>query len=162
MSEQQQQTPHIELPQYENESAQAYEARVTYVMLGVNRTIAKTAEKLNKHVSQFGRWSMNHGWVECARQYDEMVLNLELQRRTAQYRMQVSEHRDKAMVIGDELISHGRIMAREIVQRMHKMNYRPSDLATAAKAILYGMDMRAHALELDRIIEQEATGDYFE
>ncbi len=115
MSEQQQQTPHIELPQYENESAQAYEARVTYVMLGVNRTIAKTAERLGKHVSQFGRWSMNHGWVECARQYDEMVLNLELQRRTAQYRMQVSEHRDKAMVIGDELISHGRIMAREIV-----------------------------------------------
>jgi hypothetical protein len=51
---------------------------------------------------------------------------------------------------------------KEIVQRMHKMNYRRSDLQTAAKAILYGMDMRAHALELDRIIEQETSGDYFE
>jgi hypothetical protein len=152
----------IELPQYENETIQAYEARVLYVCMGPERSILKAAEQLGKHRSQLGRWSMLHGWIECAKQYDEMMASIQIQQKSAEYRAQISEHRQQAMVLGGELMDMGRAMATEIMQRMSNMHYKPSDLQTAVKAILYGMDMRAHALELDRILEQDSSGDYFE
>jgi hypothetical protein len=153
----------IELPQYENESPQAYEARVLFVTMGINRTIRKVAEKLGKHPSALGRWSMLHGWLECAKQYDETVLNLEVQQRSHEYRQAIAAHRSEAIEVGDELLVLGRSMAKEIMQRMSKMRYKPSDLQTAVKAILYGMDLKAHALELDRLLERDTTdGDYFD
>lgn len=157
-----QQTPHIELPQYENETQQAYKARVLYVCMGPERSIRKVAEQLGKQRQYLGRLSALHGWIECARQYDEMLANIQIQQKSAEYRAQIGEHRQQAMVVGSELMDMGRAMAAEIMQRMSKMHYKPSDLQTAVKAILYGMDMRAHALELDRILEQDSSGDYFE
>jgi hypothetical protein len=152
----------IELPQYENESPQAYEARVLYVTLGINRTIKQVAERLGKHHSQLARWSTVHGWLECARQYDETILNLEVQQRSAEYKKQIELHRIESATVGDELLVLGRAMASEIMSRMSKMRYKPSDLQTAVKAILYGMDLKAHALELDRVLDNSTSGDYFE
>lgn len=53
-----------------SESAQAYEAFVTYRDMGPERSITKVVQELNKTRALIGRWSCTYDWVERVRAYD--------------------------------------------------------------------------------------------
>lgn len=151
----------IELPRYDGESAQAYAARVHYVTSGPKRTYVSTGERYKKAMTQISRWGSRFKWVECAEQYDNAVMSVEIAARTQTYQQSIASHRAMALSVGDELVHMGRALAEQITSRLDIMDYKPSDLQTAVKAILYGMDLKAHALELDRVLQQSTDEDYF-
>lgn len=153
--------PRIELPRYDGESAQAYAARVDYVTAGPKRSYNLVGEKLKKARTQIYRWASRYKWVECAEQYDNAVYSVEIATRTSVYAQSIAAHRSTALTVGDELVTMGRALAEQITSRLDIMDYKPSDLQTAVKAILYGMDLKAHALELDRVLEKSSDEDYF-
>lgn len=52
------------------ESQKAYEAFVTYRDMGVQRSLAKVAEKLGKSSQIISRWSAKHAWGERVAEWD--------------------------------------------------------------------------------------------
>lgn len=52
------------------ESAQAFEAFVTYRDMGTERSITKVVQELNKTRALIGRWSSQWEWKERVRAYD--------------------------------------------------------------------------------------------
>jgi transposase len=56
-------------PRYRGESAQAYEALTTYIVLGPQRSIANAAKRLGKSKSLLERWSSRYEWVKRADAY---------------------------------------------------------------------------------------------
>lgn len=64
-------SPVIEIPQLEGESAPAYAARLAYLEMGGERSVAKVARKLSKSKTLINRWSGRYEWVDHARRYDE-------------------------------------------------------------------------------------------
>ena len=56
--------------QQPGESAKAFEAFAIYRDMGVERSVRKVAQQLNKSLTLIGRWSSNHNWPERARAYD--------------------------------------------------------------------------------------------
>lgn len=154
-------TPRIELPRYDGESMQAYQCRVDYVTMGGSRTYQAIATKYGKQYTQITRWHKRFNWADCAAQYDQAVYSVEIATRTNEYAQSIAAHRSTAFAVGDELVTMGRALAEQITSRLDSMDYKPSDLQTAVKAILYGMDLKAHALELDRVLEKSSDEDYF-
>lgn len=55
----------------EKESTKAYEAFCIYRDLGIDRSLAKVAEKCQKSGSLIGRWSREHDWVKRAAKWDD-------------------------------------------------------------------------------------------
>lgn len=56
--------------QQPGESAKAFEAFAIYRDMGVERSVRKVAQQLNKSLTLIGRWSSNYNWPERARAYD--------------------------------------------------------------------------------------------
>ena len=52
------------------ESAQAYEAFVTYRDMGAERSVTRVSQSLNKSRGLIGRWSSQWNWTERVRAYD--------------------------------------------------------------------------------------------
>jgi hypothetical protein len=142
----------IEIPRLPGERAERHEARVRYLTMGADRNLRGLAQKLNKSLTLVGRWSAEDGWDEQARNYDSTLATLAAQAHTAEYQRAIEQQRAEASKIGGELIATGRTLIGEVVRRRDAMEYKPSDLAVAVKAILAGFDLRAHALDLDKLL----------
>ena len=54
----------------EDESTKAYEAFCIYRDMGIQRSLSKVAEQLQKSDTLMGRWSRTFDWVERAAQWD--------------------------------------------------------------------------------------------
>lgn len=54
----------------EEESSKAYEAFSVYRDMGIQRSISKVSEKLQKSYTIIGRWSRTHNWVDRAAAWD--------------------------------------------------------------------------------------------
>ena len=54
----------------EDESTKAYEAFCIYRDMGIQRSLSKVAEELQKSDTLMGRWSRTYDWVERAAQWD--------------------------------------------------------------------------------------------
>jgi hypothetical protein len=150
-------TTEIILQALENESPRAYAARVAYVTMGAGRSIDKVGDQLgirtgSQRVSRLLEWSRKFDWVESARTYDQTLATLAAQAHTVEYQRAIEQQRAEASKIGGELIATGRTLIGEVVRRRDAMEYKPSDLAVAVKAILAGFDLRAHALDLDKLL----------
>lgn len=52
------------------ESAQAYEAFVSYRDMGAERSVTRVSQSLNKSRGLIGRWSSQWNWTERVRAYD--------------------------------------------------------------------------------------------
>ncbi len=56
--------------QQPGESAKAFEAFSLYRDMGIERSVRKVAQRLNKSLTLIGRWSSAHNWPERVRAYD--------------------------------------------------------------------------------------------
>jgi len=66
----------------EGESSKAHRARITYLLLGPQRSIARAAQTIrerepnNTDIRLFGEWSTNFKWTAQAEDYDSAVAYL--------------------------------------------------------------------------------------
>lgn len=56
--------------QQPGESAKAFEAFAIYRDMGVERSVRKVTQRLNKSLTLIGKWSSAYNWPERARAYD--------------------------------------------------------------------------------------------
>ena len=56
--------------QQPEESAKAFEAFAVYRDMGVERSVRKVTQRLNKSLTLIGKWSSRYNWPERARAYD--------------------------------------------------------------------------------------------
>lgn len=56
--------------QQPGESAKAFEAFAVYRDMGVERSVRKVTQRLNKSLTLIGKWSSRYNWPERARAYD--------------------------------------------------------------------------------------------
>lgn len=56
--------------QQPRESAKAFEAFAIYRDMGVERSVRKVTQRLNKSLTLIGKWSSRYNWPERARAYD--------------------------------------------------------------------------------------------
>lgn len=56
--------------QQQGESAKAFEAFAIYRDMGVERSVRKVTQRLNKSLTLIGKWSSRYNWPERARAYD--------------------------------------------------------------------------------------------
>lgn len=100
------------------ESAQAFEAFAMYRDMGVNRSIRKAAQNLNKAVTTLAEWSSKHEWVKRAAAWDaeqdriarnemlaEMASTRKRQRRQAQRMQERGMELLESISIGDAKLS---------------------------------------------------------
>ena len=59
--------------QQPGESAKAFEAFAIYRDMGVERSVRKVTQRLNKSLTLIGKWSSRYNWPERARAYDRDV-----------------------------------------------------------------------------------------
>jgi hypothetical protein len=150
--------PTITIPRLDNESTRAHEARRAYVEMGPGRSLDKVAQKLNKSATLMGRWSGQYDWAATARAWDDQQAAMASMRATAEYQEHLKAQRDDAMNYGKALCAVAAQMLTQ-PQKSHKdIDYTPAALATIAKALTTGLDLRAHALDLERIIPTLSEG----
>lgn len=146
--------PAITIPR-QGESDRAYRAKVEYVTLGSERSLERLRQKLGKrssYIRQLQEWSSQYGWVDAARQYDDTVLTLRTVEAAEQYRRDLEAHRADAMRYGQALCGVAVEMLTQLRGVSKSIEYSPAALATIARALTTGLDLRAHALDLDRLL----------
>ena len=100
------------------ESAPAFEAFAMYRDMGVNRSIRKAAQNLNKAVTTLAEWSSKHEWVKRAAAWDaeqdriarnemlaEMASTRKRQRKQAQQMQEKGMELLESISIGDAKLS---------------------------------------------------------
>lgn len=148
----------IELPRLPGESNRAYAARVEYVTMGAGRSIERAARNNTKTIPHYKVWSAKYNWVDHARAYDDQIAYLTIQERAAAYKADLEAHRQEAMAYGKSLCGVAMEMLAELRNARKSLDYSPAALATVARALTTGMDLRAHSLQLDALIPR-LTGD---
>ena len=101
-----------------NESAPAFEAFAMYRDMGVNRSIRKAAQNLNKAVTTLAEWSSKHEWVKRAAAWDaeqdriarnelaaEMAATRKRQRKQARRMQEKGMELLESISIGDAKLS---------------------------------------------------------
>lgn len=100
------------------ESAQSFEAFAMYRDMGVNRSIRKAAQNLNKAVTTLAEWSSKHDWVKRVAAWDaeqdriarnemlaEMTATRKKQRRQAQRMQEKGMELLEGISLGDAKLS---------------------------------------------------------
>jgi hypothetical protein len=154
--------PSITIPKLEGETPRAYAARVEYLTMGAGRSLDKLRQNHGKTTATYTRqvenWSAKYGWQAAASEYDQTVATLAAQAHAVEYQEHLKAQRDDAMNYGKALCAVAAQMLTQL-QKSHKdIDYTPAALATIAKALTTGLDLRAHALDLERIIPTLSEG----
>jgi uncharacterized protein YcfJ len=116
----------IDLPQYDDESAKAYRARVEYVTMGEGRSLEKLADRaqsapkarLSQRLATLKEWSARYGWVESARQYDQSLAYITVQEAQARYREDIAEYRQRYQQTGKDLHKVATALLGQMAQYM--------------------------------------------
>ena len=61
------------------ETEKAYEAFYIYLQMGKERAVRKVEQELHKSHQLIARWSSDHNWVKRARDYDNYLIQLEME-----------------------------------------------------------------------------------
>lgn len=149
----------IEIPRLENEHAKRYAARVAYLTLGPTRSLAAVAAQQQKALTLIERWSTQDCWVEHARRYDDAVAGLAAQQASQDYLNELKRHQKAARDLGTALVAVAAEMLQELRNNKKKLEYTPGALSVIARAGTIGLDMRAHALQLDELLPRLSNDD---
>lgn len=101
-----------------NESIQAFEAFAIYRDMGVNRSLRKVVQEVNKSLTTIGEWSSKHDWVKRVAAWDaeqdriarnelmtEMAATRKKQRRQAQRMQEKGMELLESISLGDAKLS---------------------------------------------------------
>ena len=142
----------------EGESGKAYQARITYLLLGPQRSIAKAAQTIrdrepsNTDIRLFGEWSAKFKWTEQAEDYDSAVAYLAACQELDTYLTDVKAYYAQHRAVGRELHDTALIMLGELKNRAANLRYTPQTLLTIARSLEVAADLEGLALRLDEAI----------
>lgn len=151
-------TPAITIPKLDGETPRAYAARVEYLTMGAARSLDKVAgQKGGKSGGRVNNttvenWSRKYGWQAHAASYDATIATLAAQAHAEEYQRDLAAHRADAMRYGQALCGVAVEMLTQLRGVSKTIDYSPAALATIARALTTGLDLRAHALDLDRLM----------
>ena len=151
--------PAITIPKLEGETPRAYAARVEYLTMGAGRSLDKVVagqeggkKGARGNNTTVENWSVKYGWKAAASEYDQTVATLAAQAHAAEYRARLEQHRADAARYGEALCGVAVEMLAQLRDVRKSIEYSPAALATIARALTTGLDLRAHALDLDRLM----------
>lgn len=175
------QSPTIELPRIEGESARAYAARVEYCTMGAGRSLEKLRGRsgegsgIPRRFNTLAEWSTRFNWGESAKQYDEQIHYLTIQDAAEKYRTDLEAHRKKASEAGQALYAVAGQLIRAIntalagpkkikgedgkMYTLHAIDLTSSTFSIAARAMQTALDLEAHALGVDKILPSLGADD---
>jgi hypothetical protein len=161
-------TTTIELPRLPEEHPARYEARVSYILMGADRSLEAVSQKLSKSVQLLKRWSTADNWVELAANHDQTVYTLAARASSDQYRADLEAHRKKASDAGQALYSVAGQLIKQIntalanprkikgedgkVYTLHGVDLTASTFSIAARAMQTALDLEAHSLGVDVLL----------
>ena len=89
----------------ENESAPAYEALMTYLEGGLDRSVNAVSRKLSKSRTLISRWSFTHEWVERARSWDADIERKRLAEAARQQQRRIDNSQRRQRIAGQRAMS---------------------------------------------------------
>jgi hypothetical protein len=170
-------TATIEIPRLadEDEPPRAYAARVAYLTMGPERSLAKVRQQIGKRsVRYLEEWSSRYRWVEQARNYDSVSAQVAVARHRAEYDKALEEHRRKVLEktaslskILDGLEAQvARALTGQVIEGkdgktyyIPKMPIEVSAVAALMRGRLTVADMEAHALDIPGLRAALLEGD---
>jgi len=177
------QTTTIELPRLENESAKAHQARIDYVTMGSGRSFDKLLDRYQsatkapptKRRDTIVDWSTRYGWVSSAEKYDAEINYITVNEASARHIADLEAHRAQAQQVGDALIGVGAQLVTQVSAAiknprkikgedgkwytLHGIEMTAQTFAIAARALQTGLDLKAHALGVDRLLPSLEDND---
>jgi len=158
-------TPTPILQRHNGESTRAHEARCCYVEMGVDRSLDKVAQKLGKSSTLMARWSLQWRWVEAAQAWDDARAGEASIRAAEAYHSSLEDYRERYGKSGRGLQALASAYMSKLAQRIKDLDsseITPGRLAldvrTVASALQVAGDLEAHALGIDRLLQQLDEG----
>ena len=149
----------IELPRLPDESARAYAARVEYVTMGPGRSLETVSQKYTKNIQLFKRWSVQHGWVESARQYDAQIAYLTIQEASERYRADLVDYRRRYGEVGKALLGVAARLLNKLNRSIDAIEVGPGSLALITNAAKTAADLEALALRVENLLNDEPRSE---
>lgn len=149
----------IELPRLENERAERYEARVSYILMGADRSLEAVRQKTGKKpasLRNLERWSSEDRWVELAAQHDQTVYTLAANDASDAYRADLVDYRKRYGDMGKSLFTAAGQMVNQINARLRRgdMELGPGALTLAVNAAKVAADLEALALRVEGLLNE--------
>jgi len=142
----------------EGESSKAHRARITYLLLGPQRSIARAAQTIrerepnNTDIRLFGEWSTNFKWTAQAEDYDSAVAYLAACQELDTYLADVEAYQERQRAVGRELHDTALIMLGELKKLAANLRYTPQTLLTIARTLEAAADLEGVALRVDEVM----------
>jgi hypothetical protein len=144
------------------ESAKAYDAFLTYLELGIDRSIEKVAKILGKQESGLHKWSKPFFWVIRAEAYDRVIETERLEKMKA-----------RAIAANEKHIEYAKTLSEKGMARLLKANLEKNNAGISvseARLMVYtGVQMERDALGVEKRISvdlgsgtKQITGVIFE
>ncbi len=102
---------------WQGETTQAYEAFPIYLTLGIDRSIAKVASRVQKGESLVCRWSVMWHWLDRISEYDSHMLNVQVKARekvvaetAALWERRKRDRAERAYRIGEKMVARAEEM----------------------------------------------------
>lgn len=156
------------------ESDRAYHARLTYCMMGANRSLAKVRgqgdgkARVTNRLATLEGWSVRYGWQECAAAWDATLATLAARSAAEEYRRDLEAYRAKYKQLGSDLHTLARALMVRISRQLEATNgsattLKDEEIAPAlrqlAGVLTTAADLEAHALQLHLLIPQITQAD---
>jgi hypothetical protein len=138
------------------ESSKAFAARVAYVTAGPGRSLEKVGQDLG-HKGASGnitRWSSKWRWTWYADQWDAQQAKAAQEAAAAEYQAQLEKHRTDCAAYGADLCGMAASMLADLRRAQPDLVYTPATLGIIARAFNVGLDIRAHALQVERLLAE--------
>jgi len=151
----------------EGESNRAYDMRVRYVTMGPSRSIDKVAaQEDGKRAARYiQRWSQQFDWAATARAWDDQRAAEVAAQAAEDYRKGIEDYRERYSKSGRGLHALASAYMNKLGQRIKDLDsseITPGRLAldvrTVASALQVAGDLEAHALGIDRLLQQFDEG----
>jgi len=147
----------ITIERLPNESAKAHAARVEYVVMGTERSLEKTRQRLGKSSAGYTRtleeWSARYDWAATARWWDDQQAAAMIAEAQERYREDLADYRKRYGEAGKALFgSSVRLLARinRAVETIELSG--PGALALAANGLKTAADLEALALRVEHVL----------
>lgn len=157
------------IPRLPDEHPARYQARTEYIVAGPDRSLESVARKLGKSRVLMERWSSEDGWVDHARQWDDLIVNLRTQAEVDAYRRDLEDHRKRYGDMGKALYQVAAKLLKQLDKAVEQrprqikgadgrtydipgIEPTPQTLAIASRAVTIAADLEAHALRLGDIL----------
>jgi len=141
-----------------DESAKAFEARTTYVLLGPSRSLEKLRQQIgSRSVRYLEKWSADHDWAATARAWDDQQAAAALDRASEEYQAALSDYRKRYGEMGKALLGVSAKLLTKLNRTVETLALEPSALNLITNAAKTAADLEALALRIEHLLNESGS-----